>query len=353
MKLATLLLCFALLATLSPALIANAEQQTGDTWGTKTATVQQVGGLEAVAVGGQIFIFHMFSTYMYDPETDTLTNKTAMPTPRTSFAIAAVDNKIYLIGGEGLTDATNVNEVYDTQTDTWETKKPFPYTSNFADACIIGDKIYVVLNKDIQQYNPATDTWRKITTINNNDMKQKPVSVNEKIYVISNIGTLIYDTKTGGWSSGAQMPEFYSGAGVVATSGQCAPERIYVLGGYVGFVESVVNATFVYDVASDTWALAASMPTARFAFANAILNDKIYCIGGAVGWFEYTQAIDVYTPLGYGTVPSVSPSDNSHEPSPVGTTVLIVGSVVATAIVTVAAITVYHFKHTPNKTPIK
>src|SRR3972149_11634017 len=35
----------------------------------------------------------------YDPETDTWTFKTPMPTPRCNFAIAAFENKIYCIGG--------------------------------------------------------------------------------------------------------------------------------------------------------------------------------------------------------------------------------------------------------------
>ncbi|MCW4024026.1 MAG: hypothetical protein NWF01_03210 [Candidatus Bathyarchaeota archaeon] len=345
MKSATLLLCLALLVTLSPALIANtgADEQTGDTWETKTSAVQRVGGLEAVAVGGKIFVFHRFSTYMYDPEADTLMNKTAMPTPRTTFAIGAVGDKIYLIGGKNLTDKpTNVNEVYDTQIDTWETKTPLAYTTSRVDACVIGDKIYVLINQEIQKYDPATDTWTKITSISCDNMQ--PVSVNEKICIIYPAATFIYDTKTDNWSTGAQIPEYYAGAGVIATTGQFAPEKIYVLGGYVGFLESVVNTTYVYDVAFDTWSSVASMPTARCVFASAVLDDRIYCIGGAVGWFEYTQAIDVYTPLGYGTVPSASPSDNSPE----GASVLIIGAVV-TAVVLVATGLIYNFKRSPVK----
>jgi N-acetylneuraminic acid mutarotase len=296
-------------------ILITAAAPTGDVWETKTATIQQVGNLEAVAVGGKIFIFDIVSTYMYDPEADMLINKTAMPTPRTGFAIAAVGDKIYIIGGKG-TNVTNVNEVYDTQTDTWETKTPFAYTvytpSNVG-ACVVGDKIYVLVNLEIQQYDPATDSWTKITSISSNYME--PVSVNEKIYIInSHTGTIIYDTKTGNWTTGAPIPEYYAGAGVIATTGQYAPERIYVLGGYTGFVDSVVNATFVYDVASDTWSSAASMPTARCVFASAVLDDRIYCMGGAVGWFEYTQAIDVYTPLDYNFVqPSTSPGDSSNQ----------------------------------------
>jgi hypothetical protein len=79
-----------------------------------------------------------------------------------------------------------------------------------------------------------------------------------------------------------------------------------------------------------------------------VLDDRIYCIGGAVGWFEYTQAIDVYTPAGYNFVqPSSSSGDSSN---PTDTTALIAGAAVATGITAGVGVTVYHFKHTPTKT---
>ncbi|MCW4025139.1 MAG: hypothetical protein NWF01_08920 [Candidatus Bathyarchaeota archaeon] len=347
MKLRMIVTCLILLAMYGLSIMITAAAPTGDVWETKTATVPPLSFFKAATVGDHIFIFHMVSTYRYDPETDTLINKTAMPTPRTGFAIAAVGEKIYLIGGKNLTDKpTNLNEVYDTQTDTWETKKPLTYTSSSVDACVIGNKIYVLINQEIQQYDPATDTWTKITSLSSLDVK--PVSVNEKIYVIIPTATLIYDTKTGNWSTGAQIPKYYACTGIVATTGQFAPERIYVLGGCEGFVDSVLNATFVYDVASDTWSSAASMPTARYSFAHAVLDDKIYCIGGPVDWFEYTQSIDVYTPLDYNFVqPSTSSGDNSNLSD---TTTLVAGAAVAAGVTLGMGVTVYHFKHAPAKT---
>jgi hypothetical protein len=56
------------------------------------------------------------------------------------------------------------------------------------------------------------------------------------------------------------------------------------------------------------------MPTARHSGAVAVVDDKIYAIGGATkpsdGWIStQTGAVEVYTPFGYGTVqPSASPT---------------------------------------------
>ena len=58
-----------------------------------------------------------------------------MPNPSSDFATAVFQDKIYCIGGIAKgqigynSNVTNLNEVYDTLTDTWETKTPMPAAS--------------------------------------------------------------------------------------------------------------------------------------------------------------------------------------------------------------------------------
>ncbi|MCW4023718.1 MAG: hypothetical protein NWF01_01620 [Candidatus Bathyarchaeota archaeon] len=358
MKLATLLLCFALLATLSPALIANAEQQTGDTWETKTP-IPQTGDMKAVAVEDKIYVFQDSSTYMYDPATDAWTQKTAMPTPRGKFfAATAINTTIYTIG-EG------VNEAYNTLTDTWETKQVPPYYARVMGASVVDGKIYVIGgagqgNNQNQVYDPATNSWTPLAPMPTGfGYYFITTCLDKQIYFILSDGTnLIYDTTTDTWTTGATIPQKYSESVIAATTGQYVPERIYVIGGCIvhGLAQTTaVNSTFCHDPVSDVWSQMADAPTRRSSCAVAVVDDKIYVIGGSLDVSTLTgnptNIVEVYTPAGYSTA---QPSgDNSPQPSPVENLSLIVGSVVATAIVTVAAITVYHFKHTPNKTPIK
>jgi N-acetylneuraminic acid mutarotase len=75
----------------------------------------------------------------YVPGTDTWAFKKSMPTPRASFGIAVYQNRIYCIGGyRGVDNSKYVlsaaNEVYDPATDTWETKASMPTQRSFLTA---------------------------------------------------------------------------------------------------------------------------------------------------------------------------------------------------------------------------
>ena len=84
--------------------------------------------------------------------------------------------------------------------------------------------------------------------------------------------------------------------------------KIYAIGGDGGSVQytgsghgsttNVVNTTEEYDPATDTWAIKASMPTARALFATAAYENKVYCIGGynyTADWFD-EGVNEVYDP---------------------------------------------------------
>jgi N-acetylneuraminic acid mutarotase len=89
------------------------------------------------------------------------------------------------------------------------------------------------------------------------------------------------------WESKAPMQQARAGLGVVAVNG-----KIYAIGGTTAggqYPPDVSGGGFVgtneeYDPATNTWTTKASMPTPRDYFAIAAYQNKIYCIGGAVGF---------------------------------------------------------------------
>jgi N-acetylneuraminic acid mutarotase len=89
-----------------------------DTWTSKASMASTREGLAAAAVNNKIYAIggHDGSTYLatveeYDPAADTWTSRASMAAPRTWLAAAAVDNKIYAIGGsDGSTYLTTVEE---------------------------------------------------------------------------------------------------------------------------------------------------------------------------------------------------------------------------------------------------
>lgn len=89
------------------------------------------------------------------------------------------------------------------------------------------------------------------------------------------------------WTQMASMNQARGGLGVATVSG-----KIYAIGGSIGsgphppdpYQSGFVGTNEVYDPATDTWTAKASMPTPRDYFAIAAYQNKIYCIGGVVGF---------------------------------------------------------------------
>ena len=83
------------------------------------------------------------------------------------------------------------------------------------------------------------------------------------------------------WIEKAPMHQARCGLGVIAVEG-----KVYAIGGTTSadsFIENVMGTTEQYDPSTDVWVYKTSMPTPRAFFAIASYQNKIYCIGGAVG----------------------------------------------------------------------
>src|SRR4029077_12682938 len=117
------------------------------------------------------------TNYVYDPATDKWERRTPMAVPRNHAFAAAVNNKIYVIGGRTghgfILAATNTDvvEEYDPANDAWSAPKERMPTPRSGGGCgTDGRKIYVaggeVTTKQlvaafrgIEAYEPATNSW--------------------------------------------------------------------------------------------------------------------------------------------------------------------------------------------------
>jgi N-acetylneuraminic acid mutarotase len=77
------------------------------------------------------------------------------------------------------------------------------------------------------------------------------------------------------WIRLEPMPTARSGFGVAVVDG-----KIYAIGGSNG---SYLAVNEMYDPATDTWTAKKSMPTPRHSFGIAVYQNKIYVIGGSIG----------------------------------------------------------------------
>ena len=308
--------------------------------------VAVVGG-KIYAIGGEYGSRFLNTTEMYDPATENWTTKASMPTPRSGFGVAVVQNKIYVIGGHNCTNAylfTGTNEVYDTATDTWETRAPMPTLRGDMDANSVQGKIYVTGGNSVhgitgvnEAYDPAADAWTTKSPMPKPVCVYASATINNSIYVIGGFNgsvdvelNQIYDSLTDSWRYGAPIPFPVSGAGGGATLGVWAPQRIYVVGGitdrketgnpYPYFLNKCIQNQ-VYDPEKDAWSGGAALPKSSFDLEVAVVDDILYAIGGTNSAMFYSlyPLIDnnqLYTPIGYGTVPPtvhvVSPENKNY-----------------------------------------
>jgi len=226
-----------------------------NTWTTKANMPTARGELAAAAVNGKIYaiggatnIGLTGANEAYNPTTNTWTAKANMLTPRDYLAAAAVNGKIYAIGGyEDLATAgyeSNANEVYDPAVNTWAVKKKMPTARIALAAAAVNGKIYAIggwkdwfwdphLNQT-EEYNPVTNTWSVKLNMHNARCDHAVAVVNGKIYAIGGEGlnsdfmtiTEEYDPVTSTWTEKADLRTARTGLAAATVNG-----KIYAIGG--------------------------------------------------------------------------------------------------------------------------
>jgi N-acetylneuraminic acid mutarotase len=126
------------------------------------------------------------NVWEYDPVADSYKALAPMPGKRCSAIAENVNGKIYVLGGATTMDNTTdtafngqgparvlgTNQMYDPATNTWTNKSPMPTGRNHAFSGVVNGKIYVIggrighgfvttsSNTDVvEEYDPVRDTW--------------------------------------------------------------------------------------------------------------------------------------------------------------------------------------------------
>jgi len=178
-----------------------------NSWSTGAAMTIARRGAAVAAIEGKIYVIgggnsnsEAYDTVeMYDPETNSWTAKSSMPTARCLVAYAVVNDLIYVIGGRddlASEQMKNTVEVYNPKTNTWSACRSMPTRRSSATATVLEGKIYVMGGFSgstelalVEEYDPATDTWRSISSMGTARALAISGTVNNRIYVL------------GGWSS--------------------------------------------------------------------------------------------------------------------------------------------------------
>lgn len=129
------------------------------------------------------------------------------------------------------------------------------------------------------------------------------VSVGKNIFVIGGIseenpgGTgqvLVYDTENFSWGAIKPIPEKLHHTSAVTYNGD-----IYIFGGYRGgYPEGEpLNSVWKFNVRQNRWEALLTLPTPRGALSSAVINDRIYVVGGSQNQKNGAMPhIEVYNP---------------------------------------------------------
>jgi len=282
-----------------------------------------------IASGGKLYIFGGLApawtpkglVFEYDPATDKWTKKNNMPVAAHHVAVTELNDKIYVMGGftkpkSGPTAWVPIDNAweYDSANDTWKALAPLPTKRGSPTAAAVNGKIYVIggatTNEGSKEssihparahrvvgtnevYDPATNTWETRSPMPTARNHVAVGVVNGKIYVIggrlgsgfigraANTDTVEgYDPATDQWSAALnRMPTPRSALTFGTYKG-----KIYVAGGELqtAYMAAAFRAVEAYDPATNNWSSLPPLEFPRHGAGGDFLGNRFHVVTGVV-----------------------------------------------------------------------
>lgn len=274
-----------------------AEPQLPEGWSPLPTMAAGLGEVAAVEWEGKIYVAGGFDTsaaaQVFDIAKGTWQRLARLPRGTDNAGAFAADGKVFVLGGEGA-----VLQIYEVASGTWSmgTPPPRPRFSSVVER--IGDEVHLVGGWSFDRsnnvslrshdvYDLAAGTYREraeAPTARNHALSGV---IDGKLYVTggrapghegadaSNVtATEVYDPATDQWSAGAAMPVAMSGGASAVLDG-----KLYVLGG--GLPGNAVHATVLrYDPRADQWEVLGEMPAAFTGHRAVAYEGSLYVVGG-------------------------------------------------------------------------
>ena len=262
---------------------------------------------------------------------DSWNSKAQMHQARADLGIAAVDGKIYAIGGSTASGAyppdafanrfVGTNEVYDPTIDTWATRASMPTPRNhFAIAAhqnkiyCIGGAVGITLDERSgyysyttigvnEVYDTITNSWTTKASLPFNGMKLQANVVNGQIFVMQGFYLYMYDPITDSWTNKTSMP-------ATPLQGSGSPPVSAVVGNKIIVTGEFQTTTslhseqkvMIYDAETDSWSEGKTGATmvfngAAIATTGVYAPQRVYVLGLARGTFPSLSTNQVYDPV--------------------------------------------------------
>ena len=209
----------------------------------------------------------------------------------------------------------------------WEQVTELPIWRYGNTAAAVYGKIYIIGGYDLHKnlggrapalsivdvYDTQTNTWHKVANMPTPRVAPQTAVFSNEIYVFGGYDRKgprgarrnkkiveMYDTQTDTWVKRRDMPSLRMDFTTAVIDG-----KIYVMGGRVEdepFNPMATNLVEVYDPLTNKWEKRANMPTARGMTDAVVVDGKIYVLGGYTwrrvpGLIErFVKSIEEYNP---------------------------------------------------------
>nr|NQU89653.1 hypothetical protein [Bacteroidota bacterium] len=242
--------------------------------------------------------------YKFNPKTNQWIKLADVPNPAINLALAAVNGKIYAIGGDRF---QNANREYDPQADSWKIIEPMPTARQHIDCGIFDNTILIMggltswenISTKNEAYDVLSNSWSEKAAIPSLRNNAAVVSLGPLIYVIGGAGTKdniwgeiltveTYNVNSNEWVQKNDLPLLLFKPGAVVVNNE-----IVVLGGQtlINGKDDCSKKVLTYKPQTDEWMETTPLPAKNVFFGCTSIGNKIYVIGGTVGgnpnWESY------------------------------------------------------------------
>jgi len=223
-----------------------------------------------------------------------------MPRPREGAAVVGVKDAVLAIGGY-YTDLPTVadvgtNEAYLPSSNRWVTLASDPVARTHAAAVGHDFSVYIAGGRSLpagdlvdsfERYDVITNSWTRLRSMPTARAGLGLARVGNVIYALGGRDCVYvacgkaldvneaFDIRTGRWQTKRPLP-----MGRMDFAVAVVDKKIYVIGGYNSNEGGALSTVDVYDTTTDQWSEGTKLPAARFNTAAATCGEKIVLFGG-------------------------------------------------------------------------
>ncbi|MBI4635329.1 MAG: galactose oxidase [Candidatus Rokubacteria bacterium] len=216
-----------------------------------------------------------------------------MPTARQEVAAAALDGRVFVVGGLGPGGAPSaIVEAFDPATNRWETRAPLPAATHHAAAATLEGRLFVIGGftggrvswtpvGTVYEYDPGRDSWSTRASLAAPRGALAVAALGGRLHALGGDSGdptnahEVYDPAANRWTSANPMPTARDHLAALAFQG-----RVWAIGGRRSFLGAQYANVEVYDPATDSWRTGTPLPTGRGGIAAVALADRIFVFGG-------------------------------------------------------------------------